>query len=40
MNRRKLEHEIAVISLSLVAGAVVTLSVSGLVLLLAGALSP
>ena len=40
MNRRKLEHEITVISLSLVAGAVVILSVSGLVLLLAGAFSP
>ena len=40
MNRRKLEHEIAIISLSLVVGSVVLLAVSGLVLLLAGAVSP
>ena len=40
MNRRKLEHEITVISLSLVVGSVVLLAVSGLVLLLAGAFSP
>ena len=40
MNRRKFEHEIAVIGLSLVVGSIALITVSGLVLLLAGAFSP
>jgi hypothetical protein len=40
MNRRRLEHEIAVISLSLVVGTIALITVSGLVLLLAGCFSP